>query len=176
MVIGPDTTRGSESNRDMTNCHYFMHLSTGKLFNLLKRGYPSKVSKKIWQPRQTMPENCHHCSKNSVPPFIFRASIPHDKIIFNRELSIELIWVNRKPVIYIYILHRKWIPKRNIYQRKFSRKPLDRLYQLLESFYIGFPKIIRVDKIASFTCYNFVKTLKISGSNSNSAEWNPKTP
>lgn len=79
----------------------FMHPSTGKLYNLPKRAYNKQTNDKIRRILQDIADNCDQCSDDSVPPFRFHASIPKYDVMFNRELPIDLMWLNGRPVIHV---------------------------------------------------------------------------
>lgn len=80
---------------------HFMHRSTGKLLKLLKRAYWSKVRDKLIPILHNSADKREQCSEQSVPTFRFIASIPLDQNIFNMELSIDLMWLNGKPLLHI---------------------------------------------------------------------------
>lgn len=46
-------------------------------------------------------KNCEQWWEYSVPLLRFRTSIPKHNIILNREIYIDLMWMNEKPVLNI---------------------------------------------------------------------------
>lgn len=101
-IPSPSPLRCCFTRNELIKHHkQLMHPSDCKLFTLLNHAYPSEISEKIRQILQKMAENGEPCSEQPVPPVRFRASIPRDEIIFNREFSIDLIWLKEKPVLHI---------------------------------------------------------------------------
>lgn len=78
-----------------------MHRSNDKLFNVLNRAYPKRVSEKYDRSAKNLSDNYEHCPVQAVPPFSFLLSAPLYSIIFNRKLSIDLFWLNGTRLLYI---------------------------------------------------------------------------
>lgn len=129
---------------------HFMHPSTGKVLNLLKRAYPSKASEKIRRLRQTNADNFENCFKHAFTPFRFRSFIPRDQIIFNRELSKYLMSLNGKPVL--HILETETGFQNDLFT---GDKTAERLWTIFincwTSVCIKFPEIVQLDRYTSFT-------------------------
>lgn len=68
-----------------------MHASKGKLLNPIKKVFPEKGNIEVRERLQNIEEHCEKSSKFSVPPFRFRKTIPKDEIIYNREITMDLI-------------------------------------------------------------------------------------
>lgn len=79
----------------------FMHPSPGKLFNLIKRAKPEKANAQLLKILQEISIACQACAPYTVPPFRFRTTIPPDEIVFNRELAMDLMYLNKKPVLHV---------------------------------------------------------------------------
>lgn len=79
----------------------FIHPSDGKLYSLLKSAYAQQINEKITQMTQDITDNCEHCFEHSVPPFKLGASVPMEEVLFNREVSIDLMCLNGKPVLHV---------------------------------------------------------------------------
>ena len=87
---------------ELVKLHYqFMHPTTGKLNNLIKRAYPAQASTNFRTILEQISKACSSCAAYSNLPFRFRATIPPDKIIFNREVSIDFKWLNKKAVLHM---------------------------------------------------------------------------
>lgn len=41
------------------------------------------------------------CNEHSVPPFMLRSAMEDEFFIFNREISMIIMWLNGKPVLHI---------------------------------------------------------------------------
>lgn len=81
--------------------YHFMHPSSGKLFNLIKKGYPAKANQSVNNMLEKISRACEVCNEHSIPPFRFRASIPEGNITFNREIAIDIMWLSGKPALHI---------------------------------------------------------------------------
>lgn len=81
-------------------CH-FMHPSSGKLFALLKKSYPYCIKPYLRRLLERISETYAAYNLHSVPLFLFAASIRKENIIFNREIAMEIMWLNGKPVFHI---------------------------------------------------------------------------
>lgn len=44
---------------------------------------------------------CATCTRFSSKPLRFKVALPEDKIVFNREVALDLSWLNVKPVLHV---------------------------------------------------------------------------
>lgn len=84
----------------------FHHQSTGKLYNLLKRFDPDNTDTSAKATLEEISKACASCSELHSSPFRFRAALPQDELIFNHELTIELMWLDRSLVLHIVDTHK----------------------------------------------------------------------
>lgn len=66
---------------------HLMRPSAGKIYSLLKRANPEKLTPKVQELQENIPQDCSSYSTFSVPTFQYRATIPPDDIILNREVE-----------------------------------------------------------------------------------------
>lgn len=152
-----------------------MHPTAGKLFQLIKRAYPTKASTNLRQVLEQISEACTSCATYSNPPFRFRATIPPDKVISNRELSMDLMWLNKKAVL--HIVDTSTLFQNAVFIRNQSSQNLwEEFVDCWVSVYTGFPEIVRLDRQSGFTSDNFRNyakdvgvTLQFSGIESHNA-------
>jgi hypothetical protein len=76
------------------------HPSVGKLLNLLRRADPNKVSPETRCTLKEISASCHPCQKYSSKPISFQFRTPGD-IIFNQTLSLDLGWLDSRPVPHV---------------------------------------------------------------------------
>lgn len=76
-----------------------------KLFNLLKRARPERADNNVNSVLQQIPKACEACRNHSVKPFRFRAALTPDKVIFNHELAIDLMWIDGNPTLHVVDTH-----------------------------------------------------------------------
>ena len=117
----------------------------GKLVNLIRKANPEKADESVRKLIEQINKKCSVCSEHSVPPFRFRASIPPDEIIFNREVSIDLMWLDKKPILHIVDTATNF--QNALFIRKKTAQDLwDDFVDCWASVYTGFPEIIRLDR------------------------------
>lgn len=70
--------------------------------------------------------SCRSCSTYSVPPFRFQNTVSCDKIILNRELSIYLMYLNKKNIP-TYCRHSQEYPNCKLLQYQTHQKLFGRI-------------------------------------------------
>lgn len=74
---------------------HFHHPSTDKLFNLIRRVDPTKVDSSIKKVFDVIASACGACKQYSTGLLSFCASMPPDDLVFNHEVAVDLVWVNK---------------------------------------------------------------------------------
>lgn len=105
--------------------HHFIHPA-----------YASNVNQSIYNLLQRPSTSCHSCSTNSTPPFGFIITILPDKIIFNREIAIYFIWLNKNQpsICWILLTCFKMRYSLKVSPQKSNRNALSRFEQLSIGF------------------------------------------
>ena len=80
--------------------HQFMHPSTGKLLNLLRRASHEKLCKNTKAILEDIRNACHVCEIYSSKPVTFKVRMPNE-ILFNREVRLDLMFLKGKPVLHV---------------------------------------------------------------------------
>lgn len=154
-----------------------MHHSTGKLYNLVKRARPEQVCPKIKTINYNIYASCELWSTYSVQPFLFRTILPPEKVIFNRELAMDLMHLNKRPLLHIFDTAT------NFQNEKFTKsKSMEDCWQNFigcwTTFRTCFPYIIRLDRETTFVSEKFLNNakdtsidLQFSGIESHNAIW-----
>ena len=141
-----------------------MHPTYGKLYNLIKRAYPEKATTSVKQLLDQISKACSSCATYSNPPFRFRATISPDNIIFNREVSMDLMWLNKRAVLHIVDTATSF--QNATFIRSQSSKELwNDFIECWASVYTGFPENIRLDRQSGFTADEFRNYAKNVGIN-----------
>lgn len=103
----------------------------------------------------------------SITPLRSRASIPKENIILNREISMEIMWLNLNPLLHIVSVENE-----SFINEKSSYDLWNDLIDCWVSVYNGFPDAIRFDRESSFAsakCRENTKDveikLQLSGNN-----------
>ena len=80
---------------------YLFHPSVTKLYYLLKRARPQEVNAETRRVLEEISGACTNCHEHRDCSYRFRVSIPADRVKFNHEVAIDLIWMKGNPVLRI---------------------------------------------------------------------------
>lgn len=80
---------------------HFMRPSSQRLFELISRFDPTKNDPSMRKLIDSITKAWSTCRSFKFAPLPFKASIPKEHIIFNHTISIDLLWLNEKPVIHV---------------------------------------------------------------------------
>lgn len=120
-----------------------------KLFQLVKRARSEKASGDLYKTIKRISSECRSCSSYSKRPFRFRASLGQDKIVFNHELALDLMWLGGNPLLHIIDTHTHFSNSIVLCSKK-----VDGIWatfvEYWASLYVGYPRVIRLDQEASF--------------------------
>lgn len=84
---------------------HFMHPATNELLNLLRRARPKYTNDKLRETIQQISDACENCRDYKPPPIRFRESVPPEKIVFNHEIAMDLMWLEKVPVLHVVDTH-----------------------------------------------------------------------
>lgn len=87
---------------------HFHHATLDKLYHLLLREQPDEATKDIHQKLHDIAETCKVCREYRTKPFRFQISLSPDKIVFNHELAMELVWLDVDPVLRVIDTHTNY--------------------------------------------------------------------
>jgi hypothetical protein len=79
----------------------FFHPSTDKLYILLKRSKPTEVHEDTRQKATPDSQRLSNLSELSSQPLRFSVRIPDEKLVFNDELSMDLLWLDGEPALHV---------------------------------------------------------------------------
>ena len=154
----------------------FHHPSTGKLMNILKRCNAEEVDEKTKSILEDIVKRCQPCQRNpSRKPQTFQVSIGNEDIQFNQEVFVDIMYLDKRPVIHIVDLQTRLNAAK--FLRNISTQSVWKAFQeCWANTYIGVPHIIRVDRGAQFTAAQWHKyvekqgiQLKMSGNEAHNA-------
>jgi hypothetical protein len=90
------------TKRELVKLHRaFFHPSTTKLFNLLKRAKPLDVHEDTRHMLQKISDACLTCQTFASQPLRFSVRMPDEKLVFNDELSMDLVWLDGEPALHV---------------------------------------------------------------------------
>jgi hypothetical protein len=84
----------------------FYHPSVEKLFNLIRRAYPSESPSTLPDTIKKVARACCSCQEYSIKPTRFKVAIPETGIVFNRQVALDLMFIKidvgrSKPVLHV---------------------------------------------------------------------------
>ena len=101
FVVWTNTYISGYTTQQLQKMHlHFMHPSTTKLLNLLQRAYSDKVNKDTKTMLDDISKACHACQVYAPSPLTFKVRFPYASI-FNRRISMDLMYLPGKPVLRI---------------------------------------------------------------------------
>ena len=80
---------------------HFHHPSSRNLLVLIKRSMLAHMDKIMKDMLDEISRSCETCQIYSQKPQRFKVSLPNEKTIFNREVSLDLMWLGGKAVLHI---------------------------------------------------------------------------
>ena len=90
------------TKQELVKLHsHFRHPSSGKLFELIKRAKPDQADEGTRKMLDKISRACETCKTFSVPPMRFTVSLPPSEITFNREISLDLMWIDKKAALHV---------------------------------------------------------------------------
>ena len=82
-------------------------------------------------------------------PVPFQGSIPDDAVVYNHEVAMDLLWLDKKPVLHIIDTHTSFQNAMFITEK--SPEGLWTAFvECWSTVYLGFPNVLRVDQESSF--------------------------
>ncbi len=67
----------------------------------MKRAQPNQVDEATRKLLEKITKACETCQTFSAPPQCFRVSLPPSDIVFNREVALDLMWIEEKAVLHV---------------------------------------------------------------------------
>lgn len=94
-------------------------------------------------------DGCPDCQELHAQPFRFRVSISEDSLRFNAELALDLVWLNKRPVLHVVEVHILYQNAAFINGK--SYRDLWKFFLTIwDTIYSGYPDVLRVDREPSF--------------------------
>ena len=147
------TAEAFYSQAEIERLHrHFFHPSSKKLYDLLRRSELGQTTENLKGIIDSVSKACTKCQEFSARPFRFRASIPDDEIVYNHELALDLLWLDKKPVLHVVDTHTSF--QNAVFIQDKTPEGLWRSFtECWSTVYLGLPNVLRIDQEASFnTC------------------------
>jgi hypothetical protein len=140
----------------------FFHPSTEKLMNLLKRADPLKVNEEARKSLLEIVSACRTCQTFSAKPLRFSVRLSDEKIIFNDEISLDLVWLDGESALHVVDTATRFGAAVFI-----EGQDVESIWAaLLECWvlvYTGYPRKVRTDAGSVFTSDKWLELHETNG-------------
>ena len=140
----------------------FKHPSAEKLYNLLKRSKVADVDSDTRRLLEEITKSCNTCATFSRPPQRFRVTIPPDEIVFNKEVALDLMWLEGKAVLHVVDCQTHFNSAAFL-KGQSVEDVWDAFLRCWSSLYTGFPLKLRIDQGSAFTSLRWQRLCEMVG-------------
>lgn len=145
------------NRRELYKMHrHFHHPSPGKLLSLIKRSNLTNVDANTKQILEEISQSCSTCQTFSSKPQRFKVSLPNEKIIFNREVALDLMWLENKAVLHVVDIDTHFNSAK-ILSGQTVESVWEAFLECWTTLYTGFPDKIKVDQGSAFTSVRWTR-------------------
>lgn len=135
---------------------HFHHPSSSKLLALIKRSKLKHVDNKTKQMLDEISKSCSVCQTYSTNPQRFKVSLPNDEVTFNREVALDLMWVEGKAVLHVVDIDTHF--NNAIFLKGQSVEDVWEVFlSCWSTVYLGNPDKLKVDQGSAFTSVRWTK-------------------
>ena len=141
---------------------HFRHPTEGKLWELIKRARPHQADEKTHKLLSEITKSCKTCQTFSAPPQRFTVSLPPSEIYFNRQVALDLMWIERRAVLHVVDTETHF--NAAVFLKKQTVEGVwDAFVSCWAAIYIGFPEKLRVDQGSAFTSVRWTRLCDMVG-------------
>lgn len=143
---------------------HFKHPDSQKLWNLIQRAKPDQVDTGTRNLLEEITKACETCQVFSASPERFRVSLPPTEIAFNREVAIDLMWLEGKAILHVVDVETRF--NSAMFLKAHTVEAVwEAFVACWATLYIGFPETIRVDQGSAFTSVRWTRRCDSVGTN-----------
>lgn len=128
---------------------HFFHPSTGKLYNLLKRVKSDETYEIVRRSLDEITKACTTRAEYHSSPFRFRAAMSQEQLMFNHALAVDLMWLEKTPVLHVIDTHTVYQNAEFITDNS-DTSLWETFLRIWVTIFIGFPNTLRLDHETSF--------------------------
>lgn len=140
----------------------FYHPSSGKLLALIRRSKIKHVDKETREMLDQISKSCSTCQTFSTKPQRFKVSMPNEKVVFNREVALDLMYLENKAVLHIVDIDTHFNSAQFL-KGNTVEDVWDAFLSCWSTLYIGHPHKIRVDQGSAFTSVRWTRLCDNAG-------------
>lgn len=135
---------------------HFHHPEASKMYNLIKRAKPEHATPETRAMLEQIGKACETCQVFSAQPQRFRVSLPPNKIVFNKTVAMDLMWLDKKAVLHVVDTHTHF--NSAAFLRGHTVEDVwNAFLKCWATIYVGFPEKIKVDQGSCFTSLRWEK-------------------
>lgn len=148
---------------ELTKLHKsFFHPFAQKLYNLIRRSRPEDATPETRQLLGDISRRCHTCQTFGARPLRFKVAMPDEQLVFNEELSMDLMWLDGKAVLHMVDTATGFNAAETL-----PGQSVEHVWQAFVSgwaaLYPGYPNKLRVDQGSIFTSIRWQKLSNETG-------------
>ena len=128
---------------------HFMHPSSEKLLNLLRRAKPEEVDDETKRVLKDITDAFHACQTYSTRPITFQVRFP-DEVVFNKEIRVDIMYLNGIPVLSIVDAGTNFMSARFL-TRVNTETVWNTFLYAWALIYSSFPRKMLTDECSAFT-------------------------
>lgn len=132
----------------------FYHPSEDKPINVLLQARPDEVTSDVRKIIHEISDKLQCCNEHRGSPFRFKASLPSEDIIFNHELTLDLFWLAKDPVLHIIYVHTNFQTCAFLTYKSFDGT-WTLFVHLWATIFQGYPDVMRIDQESTFKSQRF---------------------
>lgn len=148
---------------ELTKLHRHFHQpSPSKLLALIKRSKLSDADAETKTLLQEILDSCDACKQCLITPEHFKVSLPPDKIIFNKELAMDVMWLGNKAVLHVIDTDTHF-NSASILKGHSVEDVWKSFLSCWVTLYQGYPDTIHTDQGSAFTSVRFQRLFETVG-------------
>lgn len=141
---------------------HFFHPSTDKLYAIIKRAEPTTTNTGMYDILEKVKGTCDTCQRNAAEPHRFRVSLPNEDCVFNRVVSMDIMFLDSKSVLHVVDRDTKFGAASFLLGQSASQV-WQTFLNIWVSVYVGFPESVAIDQGPQFQIHEFSSLLQSAG-------------
>ena len=90
------------TEKELIKLHYrFGHPGIKRMHEFLKRAKPDEVNSETKKMLENIHARCKECQFPAPKPFVVKVAVPHDDLVFNSEVVVDIIWIQGRCVLHV---------------------------------------------------------------------------
>jgi len=151
------------TERELVKLHRnFFHPSATKLFEILKKANPTETKTETLKVLKNISKACATCQSLENKPMHFQVSLPDTNIVFNQELALDLMFIDRKAILHVVDLATHYSAATFLKGQSVDHVWIAFLTCWV-TIYPGFPNNMKTDQGSIFTSPRWQHLCKASG-------------